>query len=149
MDHDHYDDAHIARILSESRVLAVIGASANPERPSFAVMRYLLARGYEVVPVNPGLAGQEILGQKAYARLADIPGVADIVDIFRRSEDALGVVREAIALKDRLGIKTIWMQQGIRNDVAAAEAEAAGLKVVMDRCPKVELARLAALSDAP
>ena len=120
----------------------MVGASAASNRPSYFAMKYLLGKGYEVIPVNPTLAGQEIQGRKVYAALADVPGPVDIVDIFRNSAAALEVVREAIRLKDKLGIKVIWMQLGVRNDQAAAEAEAAGLQVVMNRCPKIEYGRL-------
>jgi hypothetical protein len=105
-------------------------------------MKYLLSKGYRVIPVNPNLADQEILGQRAYTSLADVPPPVDMVDIFRTSEAALDIVREVIALKGRLGIKVVWMQLGVRNREAAAEAEAAGLKVVMNRCPKIEYGRL-------
>jgi hypothetical protein len=105
-------------------------------------MKYLLGKGYAVIPVNPGLAGQEILGQRAYATLAEVPGPVDVVDIFRNSEAALAVAREAIALKDKLGLTVLWLQLGVRNDDAANEAEAAGIKVVMNRCPKIEYGRL-------
>jgi len=142
VNHDAYDDAYIAEILSSVRTVALIGASANINRPSFFVIKYLLAKGYEVHPVNPGLAGQEILGRRVWASLAEVPPPVDMVDIFRNSEAALAITREAIALKDRLGIKVVWMQLSVRNDLAAAEAEAAGLKVVMNRCPKIEYGRL-------
>jgi predicted CoA-binding protein len=105
-------------------------------------MKYLLSKGYRVTPINPQLAGKEILGQRVYAALAEVPPPVDIVDIFRSSQAALEITREAIALKDRLGIKVIWMQLGVRNAEAAAEAEAAGLSVVMNRCPKIEYGRL-------
>ena len=141
MNHDHYSDDYIAGILSATRVFAVVGASANPDRPSYGVMEFLMARGYTVIPINPGQAGGEILGQKVYATLSDVPGTVDVVDIFRTSDAALDVVREAIAVRDKLAIKTIWMQLGVRNDVAAAQAEAARLGVVMDRCPKIEIGR--------
>jgi hypothetical protein len=140
--HASYPDATIAAILGEARTIAMIGASATSNRPSYFAMKYLLGKGYDVIPVNPALAGREILGRKAYASLADVPGPVDIVDIFRNSAAALGIVREAIALKDRLAIKVIWMQLGVRNDQAAALAEKAGLKVVMNRCPKIEYGRL-------
>lgn len=143
MNHDRYDDAYIAGILREARTFAFVGASANPNRPSHYVMRFMLEKGYEAIPVNPGLAGQEILGQRVYASLADIDRHVDVVDIFRNSEAALGVTREAIGLKERLGAKVVWMQVGVRNDAAAAEAEAAGLRVVMNRCPKIEYALIA------
>lgn len=142
MDHHSYSHEFMADVLARMRVIAMVGASANPVRSSFIVMQYLIAKGYEVKPVNPGLDGQEILKRKVVARLADVEGGADCVDIFRNSDAALGVVREAIALKDKLGIKVIWMQLGVRNDAAAAEAEAAGLTVIMNRCPKIEYGRL-------
>ncbi|MBU2580659.1 MAG: CoA-binding protein [Alphaproteobacteria bacterium] len=140
--HDSYGDAYIAQILSEVRVFAFVGASANVSRPSYFAMKYLIAKGYEVHPVNPGQAGKEVLGRKVYARLCDVPAPVDVVDVFRNSEAALGVTREAVDLKDRLGVKVLWMQLGVRNDAAAAEAEEAGLRVVMNRCPKIEYGRL-------
>jgi uncharacterized protein len=139
---DCNSDETIAKILSDARVFAVVGASNKPERPSFHVIETLIDRGYTVYPVNPGLAGQEIHGRHVYATLSDVPAPVDIVDIFRNSADALGVVEEAIDLRDTLGISVIWMQLGVINLAAAAEAEAAGLTVVMDRCPKIELSRL-------
>ncbi len=142
MSHDHYDDALIGGILSEVRTVAMVGASANINRPSFFVIKYLLGKGYAVHPINPGLAGKDILGCKVYGTLADVPGPVDMVDIFRNSEAALDVTRDAIRDKDRLGLKVVWMQLSVRNDAAAAEAEAAGLKVVMNRCPKIEYGRL-------
>ena len=142
MNHDSYSDAYIAGILGSARVIAMVGASASTNRPSYFAMKYLLGKGYRVVPVNPTLAGKEILGQRVYGSLADVPAPVDIVDIFRNSTAALEVTREAIRLKDALGIKVIWMQLGVRNDEAAAEAEAAGLQVVMNRCPKIEYGRL-------
>jgi len=142
MNHDRYDDAYIAAILNDIKVIAMVGASANSIRPSYFVMKYLLGKGFRVIPVNPGLVGQEILGQKVAASLAEIDEPVDMVDIFRNSEAALGIVREAIAHKNRLGLKIIWMQLTVRHDGAAAEAEAAGLKVVMNRCPKIEYGRL-------
>jgi predicted CoA-binding protein len=142
MNHDSYGDDYIRAILGKVRVIAMVGASPNWNRPSYFAMKYLLAKGYRIVPVNPGLAGKEILGQRVYAALGEVPAPVDIVDIFRGSEAALEVTREAIAHKDRLGIKVVWMQLGVRNEAAAAEAEAAGLRVVMNRCPKIEYARL-------
>jgi predicted CoA-binding protein len=142
MNHDRYDDGYITAILNEVKVVAMVGASANVNRPSYFVLKYMLGKGFDVIPVNPTLAGQEVLGQKAVASLADIDRPVDMIDIFRNSEAALPIVREAIALKDKLGIKVIWMQLSVRNDEAAAEAEAAGLKVVMNRCPKIEYGRL-------
>src|SRR5262245_20540676 len=142
MKHATYSDAYIAGILSQARTIAMVGASATTNRPSYFAMKYLLAKGYRVVPVNPGLAGQSILGQPVAAGLADLSGPVDMIDIFRNAEAALAITREAIALKDKLGLKVVWMQLSVRNDVAAAEAEAAGLRVVMDRCPKIEYGRL-------
>ena len=142
MNHDAYNDDYVADILRGARTVAMIGASANTSRPSYFAMKYLIGKGYRVVPVNPGLAGQQILGQPVVATLAEASGPVEIVDIFRNSEAALEVTREAIRLKDQLGIKVIWMQLGVRNDAAAVEAEAAGLKVVMNRCPKIEYSRL-------
>jgi predicted CoA-binding protein len=142
MSHDAYDDAYISAILSDVKSVAMVGASANINRPSYFVIKYLLAKGYRVHPVNPGLAGQEILGCKVFGALADVPAPVDMVDIFRNSEAALEVTREAIALKDRLSLAVVWMQLSVRNDTAAAEAEAVGLKVVMNRCPKIEYGRL-------
>ena len=120
----------------------MVGASATSNRPSYFAMKYLLGKGYRVIPVNPGLAGQEILGQPVFAALADVPAPVDIVDIFRSSAAALEITREAIRRKDELGIEIVWMQLGVRNDQAATEAEAAGLNVVMNRCPKIEYGRL-------
>ena len=142
MNHDAYPDAYIADVLSSMKTIAAVGASANAARPSYLVVKYLLAKGYQVHPVNPGLGGQELLGRKVYARLGDVPAPVDMVDVFRNSEAALDVTRDAVALKDKLGIKVVWMQLGVRNDQAAAEAEAAGLQVVMNRCPKIEYGRL-------
>ena len=135
-------DAEIVGILKSVRTFAVVGASGNPARPSFGVMEFLKAKGYEVIPVNPGLAGQEILGAHAAADLSAIVKPVDVVDIFRRSDAVLDVVRAAIKEKDRLGIKVIWMQLGVVNDEAATEARAAGLTVIMDRCPKIEYGHL-------
>ena len=142
MNHDTYTDDFIADVLTSTTRVAMIGASATTNRPSYFAMKYLIGKGYTVLPVTPGLAGQQILGQTVYATLADVPGPVGIVDIFRNSEAALEVVQGAVRLKDKLGIEVIWMQLGVRNDVAAAEAEAAGLKVVMNRCPKIEYGRL-------
>jgi uncharacterized protein len=142
MTHASYTDTYIAGILGAARTIAMVGASATSNRPSYFAMKYLLGKGYRVVPVNPGLAGNEILGQRVYASLSEVPGPVDIVDVFRGSEAALDIAREAIAEKHRLGLKVLWMQLGVRNDKAAAEAEAAGLKVVMNRCPKIEYGRL-------
>jgi predicted CoA-binding protein len=142
MDHDSYPDSYIAGILEQAKSFALVGASANAVRPSYFVLKYLLAKGYRVFPINPGLAGSEILGQKVFASVAALEEPVDVVDVFRNSEAALGIVQEALAQKDRLGIKVIWMQLGVRNDEAARLAEEAGLRVVMNRCPKIEYGRL-------
>lgn len=141
MNHDAYDDAYIAGILNSVRTIAVVGASANDVRPSFFVTKYLIAKGYEVFPVNPGHAGKEILGRMTYASLADIPVAVDMVDVFRASSAVPAIVEEVLKL-DPLP-KVVWMQLTVRHDEAAARAEAAGIKVVMNRCPKIEYARLA------
>jgi predicted CoA-binding protein len=140
MNHDSYDNAYISGILKSVKTIAVVGASANDVRPSFFVMKYMLDKGYSVVPVNPGQAGKLILGQMTYARLSDIPVPIDMVDVFRASDAVPGIVDETLSL-DPLP-KVVWMQLTVRHDEAAARAEAAGLKVVMDRCPKIEYARL-------
>ncbi len=142
MNHADYSDDYIAEILNAHRTFAFIGASANTSRPSYFAMKYLLAKGFTVHPVNPGRAGTKLLGQTVYESLSDVPPPVEIVDIFRSSDAVLPVVRDAIALKDKLGIKVIWMQLGIKNEDAAREAEAAGLSVVMNRCPKIEYGRL-------
>jgi predicted CoA-binding protein len=140
MNHDSYDDSYIRGILNTVKTIAMVGVSANTSRPSYFAFKYLLERGYRMIPVNPGLAGQELLGQRVYGRLADIPEPIDMVDIFRASQYALGIVQEALALKPRPQV--IWMQLGVRDDEAARLAEANGLKVVMNRCPKIEYGRL-------
>lgn len=139
-DHDRYNDDDIAEILQETRTIALVGASPKADRPSFGVMQYLLSRGYTVIPVNPGQAGKEILGQKVYARLADIPDEIDMIDVFRAPEFLGEVVAEALALKTRPQV--IWGQLSVRDDIAVEPAEAAGIKVVMDRCPAIEIPRL-------
>src|SRR5262245_13389779 len=140
MNHENYDDAYIRGILNTVKTIAMVGISPKDNRPSYFAFKYLLERGYHMIPVNPGQAGEEILGQKVYAKLADIPEPIDMVDVFRASQYAPGVVEDALALKPKPSV--IWMQLGIRNDEAAARAEAAGLKVVMNRCPKIEYGRL-------
>jgi uncharacterized protein len=140
--HDEYADAYLRDILRRVRVIAMVGASSNWNRPSNFAMKYLQAKGYRVIPVNPGSAGQEILGERCYARLSDIPDRFDMVDVFRASEHAGPITEEAIKVAKEKGIKVIWMQLGVRNDAAAARAEQAGLTVVMDRCPKIEYGRL-------
>lgn len=140
MNHDSYDNAYISDILESVKTVAIVGASANDVRPSFFVTKYLIDKGYTVFPINPGHAGKEILGCMTYARLADVPEPIDMVDIFRASAAVPPIVEEALALEPKP--KVIWMQLTIRNDEAAARAEAAGVKVVMNRCPKIEYGRL-------
>ncbi|MFE1601104.1 CoA-binding protein [Methylobacterium sp. ID0610] len=138
--HDDYGTEVLRRLLRSVRSIALVGASASPARPSWIVTKYLLERGYDVIPVNPGLAGQELLGRRVAGRLAEIGRPVDMVEIFRNSEAAGPLVDEALAL-DPLP-KVIWMQLGVRNDAAAARAEARGVTVVMNRCPKIEYGRL-------
>lgn len=140
MNHDTYSPDYIRSILQEVKTIALVGASANTVRPSYLVTKYLIDKGYTVHPVNPGLAGQELLGRQVYASLADIPGPIDMVDIFRNADAAAAIVDEALALPEKP--RVIWMQLQVRNDAAAAKAEAAGLKVVMNRCPKMEYGKL-------
>jgi uncharacterized protein len=140
MKHDTYDDSYIRGILNTVKTIAMVGVSANNARPSYFAFKYLLERRYHMIPVNPGLAGGELLGQKVYGKLGDIPEPVDMVDIFRASQYALGIVQEALALNPRP--KVIWMQLGVRDDTAAALAEVNGIKVVMNRCPKIEYGRL-------
>ncbi|MGA8611646.1 MAG: CoA-binding protein [Xanthobacteraceae bacterium] len=140
MNHDSYPDSYIRGILNTVKSIAMVGASEKENRPSYFAFKYLLERGYTMIPVNPGHAGEQILAQRIYARLADIPMPIDMVDIFRASQYALAVVHEALALTPRPQV--IWMQLGVRNDEAAALAEANGMKVVMNRCPKIEYGRL-------
>lgn len=140
MNHDSYSTDYIRDILQSVKTIALVGASANELRPSYFVMKYLIDKGYEVIPVNPGLAGQQILGQRVYASLKDVPKPVDMVDVFRNSEAAGPVTDEALALEPRPSV--IWMQLSVRNDEAAARAEAQGVKVVMNRCPKMEYGKL-------
>jgi uncharacterized protein len=140
MNHDAYPDSYIRGILNTVKTIAMVGASEKENRPSYFAFKYLLERGYHMIPVNPGHASETMLGQKIYARLSDIPEPIDMVDIFRASQYALPIVQEALSLKPLPQV--IWMQLGIRNDEAAALAEANGMKVVMNRCPKIEYGRL-------
>jgi len=140
MNHDNYSPDYIRDILREVKTIALVGASGNDVRPSYFVLKYLLDKGYDVTPVNPGLGGQEVVGRKVYADLKDIPHALDMVDIFRNAEAAAQIVDDALRLTPLP--KVIWMQLGVRNDAAAARAEAAGIKVVMNRCPKMEYGKL-------
>lgn len=140
MNHDSYSDDYIRRILDEVKTIAIVGASANTVRPSYFVAKYLISKGYDVIPVNPGHAGREIAGAMTYASLAEIDRPVGMIDIFRNSQAAYGVVEEALAMQPLP--KVIWMQLSVRNDEAAALAENKGVKVVMNRCPKIEYARL-------
>ncbi|MGI4764573.1 MAG: CoA-binding protein [Janthinobacterium lividum] len=141
MEHDFYSDTLISAVLESTRTVALVGASGNPARPSHGVMTWWLRRGIRVFPVNPGLAGTELLEQRVFATLADVPDAVDLVDVFRNSDAAGGVVDEALALSPLP--RTIWMQLGVRDLVAAGRAEAAGVTVIMDRCPVIEATRLA------
>lgn len=132
------NDQTIRDVLTRIQRIALVGASDRPERPSYGVMKYLLDQGYEVIPVSPKLAGKTLLGQQGYASLADVPGEIDMVDVFRNSEAAWGVAQEAIAV----GAKTLWLQLGVINEQAAVLAQDAGMTVIMDRCPKIEIPRL-------
>jgi uncharacterized protein len=138
IDRENYSDEYLLDILKNNRIVAMVGASPNWVRPSYFAMKYLQSKGYRVIPVNPAAAGEEILGEKAYASLSDIPVKIDIVDIFRKSDAVPPIVADAIAIS----AKVVWMQLGVRHEGAAAKAEAAGLRVVMNRCMKIEFGRL-------
>jgi predicted CoA-binding protein len=138
LEHESYPDDYLRDILEGVRTIAVVGASPRRERPSHGVMAYLQRRGYRAIPVNPNAAGGMINGERVYASLAEVPEPIDMVDVFRRTEVAGEVVDQAIAI----GAKVVWMQLGVRDDAAAARAKARGLKVVMNRCPAIEIPRL-------
>ncbi len=138
IDHDNYDDDYIRGILRKVNVIAMAGASANWNRPSYFAMKYLQQKGYRVIPVNPKEAGKDILGEKVYASVTEIPVKVDMVDCFRNSDAIPPLADEAI----KIGAKVLWLQLGVRNDAAAQKAEAAGMQVVMNRCPKIEYGRL-------
>ena len=140
MDHDHYSDDYIRSILDAVKSVAIVGASANAARPSFFVMKYLLGKGFDVMPINPGHAGKEILGKTTYASLADLPGPVDMVDIFRASAAVPGITDQILAMETLP--KVVWMQLTVRDDASAARLEDKGIQVVMDRCPKIEYGRL-------
>ena len=136
-----YPDSLIKSILRGVKTIAMVGASGNDIRPSYFAMMYLLNKGYKVIPVNPSMAGKEILGQKVYASLKEVPAPVDMVDIFRESQHAPEIAREAVAEKDRLGVKVLWMQLGVISAEAVQIGKDAGLNVVMNRCPKIEHGR--------
>jgi uncharacterized protein len=138
--HDHYPDSLIRSILTTVKTIAMVGASDNSARPSYLVYKYLRERGFRVIPVNPGKAGQDFLGEPFVASLLDISDPVDMVDVFRAPEAAPGIVEEALRM--RPPPKVIWMQLSVRHDEAAAAAEAAGMTVIMNRCPKIEFGRL-------
>jgi len=140
VDHDAYDDGYIRDILRTVRSIAMVGASPNWNRPSYFAMKYLQRKGYRVIPVNPRAAGETILGEPVLGDLSDLTAPVDMIDIFRNSEAAGAIVDQALTLA--FTPKVIWMQLGVRHDAAAAKAEASGVKVVMDRCPKIEFSRL-------
>ena len=140
MSRETYADADIRRILTGVKSIALVGASANPARPSYIVMKYLIGRGYSLLPINPGLAGQTLLGTTVYASLAEAPGPIDMVEIFRSPEYAGGLVDEALKLDPLPSV--IWMQLGVEDVAAAERARARGVEVVMNRCPKIEWGRL-------
>jgi len=140
INHNSYPDPYIRGILNTVKSIAMVGFSPKENRPSYFAFKYLLERGYQMIPVNPGQAGKEVLGQRIYAKLADIPEPVDMIDIFRGSQYALSIVEEALALTPKPQV--VWMQLGVRSDEAAAKAEACGIKVVMNRCPKIEYGRL-------
>jgi predicted CoA-binding protein len=140
MNHDNYDDSYIRGILNTVKTIAMVGASAKDNRPSYFAFKYLMERGYNMIPINPGLAGKQLLGKTIYARLSEVPEPIDMIDIFRAANYAIPVVQEALTLNPKP--RVIWMQLSVRNDEAAALAEANGMKVVMNRCPKIEYGRL-------
>ncbi len=140
--HDHYSDRYLRDVLGGVRRIAMVGASTLWRRPSYYAMAYLQKRGYRVIPVNPTREGAVLRGETVHARLSDVPGPIDMVDVFRPSEEALAIAEDAVANRAEKEIKVLWMQISVRDDRAAALAEAAGLVVVMDRCPKIEYARL-------
>lgn len=140
MNHDSYDDSYLRDILKNVRTIAVLGASPNSARPSYEVMHFLAAHGYRVFPVNPGQAGKEVGELVFYASLTDVPEPIDMVDVFRAPENLPGILEDVLSLKHRPSV--LWGQLGVRDDEVAGKAEAAGIKVVMDRCPKIEYPRL-------
>lgn len=140
--HNHYDDMTLRDIFSKTKIIAMIGASGDWKRPSYFAMKYLQKKGFKIIPVNPSRAGEEILKEKVYSNLSEIPHEFDMVDIFRNSESAPEIVEETITCKENKNIKFVWMQLGVRCDESATIAENAGLTVIMNRCPKIEYGRL-------
>src|SRR5256885_4655557 len=140
MNHERYDDSYIRGILNTVKTIAMVGASAKDNRPSYFAFKYLMGRGYNMIPINPGLGGKDLLGRKIYGHLSEVLEPIDMIDIFRASKYALPIVQEALTLAPQP--RVIWMQLGVRNDEAAALAEANGMKVIMNRCPKIEYGRL-------
>lgn len=140
--HDFYPDDLLRGILSNLRTLALVGASTNWKRPSFYAMKYLVKKGYRVIPVNPTRVGEKLFGETVIASINEYPGKIDMVDIFRSSKEAYEITKEVIINKEEKGIEVLWMQLTVRNDKAAEMAEKAGLTVIMNRCPKIEFARL-------
>jgi predicted CoA-binding protein len=138
VDYSDYPDSYIREVLRGTKTIAMVGASTNWTRPSFFAMKYLQAKGYRVIPVNPASAGQELLGETVRASLKDVPEKIDMVDVFRASEHVSPIADDAIAI----GAKYLWLQLGVVNEAAARRAEEAGIKVVMNRCPKIEFGRL-------
>lgn len=143
MDHDHYSDEYLHAIFARTRTIALVGASANPQRPSHGVMSYLQSHGFRVFPVNPALAGERLLGEPSYASLSDLPDRVDMVDVFRDLQAVPAIVEQAIAI----GAPCVWLQLGLRDDALAQRAAAAGVAMVMDRCPKIEHLRLGLAAD--
>ena len=140
MNHEAYSDAYVRGILSSTKTIALVGASANPARPSYGVMQFLLQRGFNVTPINHGLAGRDLLGQKVYAALQDVPHATDMVDVFRASAAVPALVDEILRLRQLP--KVLWLQLGVFDAEAAAKAEEKGINVVMNRCPVIEMHRL-------
>jgi len=140
IDHDDYPDSYLREILSHVKSIAILGASDDPERPSYEVLSYLQERGYGISAVNPKLAGQAILTAPVFGSLAEVPAPIDMIDVFRNNAAVAGIIEEILTLPHRPAV--LWMQIGVRVDDAARKAEAAGIKVVMDRCPKIEISRL-------
>jgi predicted CoA-binding protein len=139
---EHYTDDYIRDILNNTRTIAMVGASSNPERPSNRIMQYLQAAGFRVIPVNPGIGAEGLFGETAYASLEDVPDQFDMVDIFRRSDAVAGIVDELIPIIASKGVRYLWLQLGVVGEASADRAQAVGLEVIMDRCLKIEHKRI-------